>query len=481
MEHTWPANHLPKLEPSKLETGDVAVCGAFADRAPLLAKFDEDRVSFVAPLGSRSDLEWLLRGLLLYPNIRHLVLCGDDLLVTGEALLAFWTQGLEEGHRLPGSRGRLSVELDAASLEALRSNVRLWDWRGRSVGDLAGGMLDLPPLAPEREARSLPDPVVPERKVFLSRKTSFPIFASDVGDSWLQLLNLALRIGTEKQMAGGDRLAEALNAVVTIGHHTLSEDGDELPSRQAQDAFPDFLDFNRDDFERYYRRFEAPLSPAKCGPDTHYGERLYDWSGTNQLESLCDRLKKSPESQSGTVVFLGPNDLNHPTLAPGLISATFNSVDDALFGSFVLRSADLYTEWPLEAMALLRLLGEVAARLGLETGAATFVIHSAHLYERDWARALRVLASSFKRPLPLQVDPSGIFLFGNDGGQARAMLLDHDAGSIFWERAFSNPEDLSWYIVDVMPWLLPQHIRYVGQECASLMRAIRDGECYEQG
>ena len=92
-----------------------------------------------------------------------------------------------------------------------------------------------------------------------------------------------------------------------------------------------------------------------------------------------------------------------------------------------------------------------------------------------------LLKEFFERPLPLHVDPSGVFLFGNDGGEARAMLLDHDASSIQWEEAFSDPEDLSWYIVDVMPWLLPQHIRYVGQECASLMRAIREGGCYEQG
>jgi hypothetical protein len=61
------------------------------------------------------------------------------------------------------------------------------------------------------------------------------------------------------------------------------------------------------------------------------------------------------------------------------------------------------------------------------------------------------------------------------------MLLNHDASEIFWEDAFASPEDLSWYIVDVMPWLLPQHIRYVGQECAALMRAMKEGECYLQG
>ena len=60
-------------------------------------------------------------------------------------------------------------------------------------------------------------------------------------------------------------------------------------------------------------------------------------------------------------------------------------------------------------------------------------------------------------------------------------LLDHDAGTIFWEEAFSSAEQLSWYIVDAMPWLLPQHIRYVGQECSTLKRAIEEGACYEQG
>ena len=156
-------------------------------------------------------------------------------------------------------------------------------------------------------------------------------------------------------------------------------------------------------------------------------------------------------------------------------------VDGKLFGSFVIRGIDVYGDWPLEAMALVRLCSEVAARLDLEVGAATFVIHSARLHERDWARTEQVLADNFRRPLPLQVDHSGVFLFGNDGGQARAMLLDHNAGTIYWEDAFDTPEQLAWYIVDTMPWLLPQHIRYVGQECSTLKRAIEEGACYLQG
>jgi hypothetical protein len=462
MQHTWESHHLPKLGLSNLDSGDVAVCGSFETGCRILPQLQEDRVAFAAPLGSRSDLEWLLRGLLLHPNIRHLVLCGDDQKATGEALLAIWKGGLEESGQLPGSRGSLSEELDAPVVDALRSYVSLTDLREKPLAQLAGALLELPVLPREREPVALPNPQIPERKTFLSRKTSFPIFSSDVGDSWLQLLNLALRIGTEKQTGDGGRIAEALNAVVTIETPVL-EDGDP----EKGDGFPDFLDFNREDFDRFYF--------------PNYAARFGEWDGADQLEALCDRLKKSPDTRSGTMVLLEPSDIAGPEVAPDLISANFNVVDHKLFGSFVLRSCDLYTDWPLEAAALVRLQRNTAGRLGLDAGAATFVIHSAHLGERDFDRSNRVLKEFFKRPLPLHIDPSGVFLFGNDGGKARAMLLDHDANTIFWEEAFSDPEDLSWYIVDVMPWLLPQHIRYVGQECAALMRAMQERECYLQG
>jgi thymidylate synthase len=469
LEHTWETVHLPKLEVSNLERGDVALCGSFEDQTALLPELDRDRIGFVAPLRSRSELEWLLRGLFLYPNIHQLVICGDDEYATGEALLALWQQGLEECGQLPGSRGRLPAELDAASLDTLRNDVQLIDLRGKRLSEVASATRDLPVLSGEREPRSLPNPQISERKVYHSRQTTFPIFSSDVGDSWLQLLNLALKIGTEKETADGQRIAEALNAVITIEKPEL-EDG---KPQKKEEVFPDLFDFNRDDFDRLYL--------------LNYEKRLRDWNGTDQLEIMLDRLKKSPGTRSGTMVFPESGYTTSEranagaNIASGLVSATFNTIDQKLFGSFVLRSTDLYTDWPLEATALVRLQFQMAERLGLEVGSATFVIHSAHIYEQDWERSQAVLAEHFNRPLPLHVDPSGIFLFGNDNGKATAMLLAHDASQIFWEQGFSDPEDLSWYIVDTMPWLLPQHIRYVGQECAALMRSMKENECYMQG
>jgi hypothetical protein len=460
MEHTWQVNHLPQLELSNLEGGDVVVCSSFRNGEPILAELEAERISFVAPLTSRCELEWLLRGLLLHPKVRHVILCGDDARASAEALLALWKEGLDEDGRIAGSRGLLSPELDNASIDPLRGDIQLLDMRDNPIAEISGVIRELPALAPERDPRIVSNPELPERKVFLSRKTSFPIFSSSVADSWLQLLNLALRIGIDRE-SGKGRRAEALNAVVTIEVPVL-EDGE----REERDDFPEYLDFSREDFERLYL--------------PRYGQRFHEWKGIDQLGTVSDRLKRSPDAQAAAMVFVDPTELASD-VAQELTSASFQVVDSELFASFVLQSSDVYTDWPLEASALVRLQREMAEGLGLGIGTATFIIHAAYLREGDFDRSLRVLDASFKRPLPLHVDPSGVFLFGNDGGKARAMLLNHDASDILWEDAFSDPEDLSWYIVDVMPWLLPQHIRYVGQECAALMRAMREKECYLQG
>jgi len=293
------------------------------------------------------------------------------------------------------------------------------------------------------------DPTKPARKVYLSRNTSFPIFARDVGDSWLQLLNLVLRIGSDRPTDAGP-VAEALNVMVTIALPVIAEDL-EVEVAPTQD-FPAYFAFDRDEFEQHYEQLHAPAL-----------DRLRDALAANGSAALDhDELRK-----------LG--------LATGLVSATFDLVDGRLYGSFVLGRAEIFGDWPLDATALVRMHRDLAAELDVEADASTFVIQGARLHASDWERAQWVLDEEFKRPLPLQVDHSGVFLFGADNGKARGMLLDHDAASIFWEDAFDDAQKLSWYIVDAMPWLLPQHIRYVGQECATLMRAMQEKECYLQG
>jgi thymidylate synthase len=477
MVHTWESQCLPKLDVRNPATGDIGVCTLWTPPDRVVLHRDLPRIAIVGPLRTRAGLGWLLRGLYLHPVIRNLVLCGRDLSLTGDALLALWEEGVADDDTLPGSGGKLHPSMDREAVDLLRQYVKLWDWRGKSLDEVGSSIGDIPPLRQGREPRSFAPVEIPERVAFPSRKTTFPLFARELGDGWLQLLNLTLRCGTVKRASEGDRLAEVLNAVVTV----------ELAGEE--EGLPPVFDFTTDEFEACHRRFTSPSESEDV--DYTYAGRLRSWpwsdqeasapESTNQLERTIERLKRSHDTRSGTLVLLGPTDLDRLDDAPCVVSVTFNIVDEQLYGTYVLRSEDVHNAWPFDALSLIRLQQEVAERIGIPVASATFIMHSAHIYERDWDRAWKTLDRSFERPLPLETDPSGLFLFGLDEGRARAMLITHEADAVLWEGEFRSPEELSWYIVDIMPWLSAQHIRYIGQECASLMRALREGEDYVQG
>jgi thymidylate synthase len=477
MAHTWESQCLPKLEVRNSAAGDVGICTLWTPPKRLESHLDLPRVHIVGPLRTRAGLGWLLRGLYLHPAIRNLVLCGEDLSLTGDALLALWEEGVGDDELLPRSGGKLHPPMDREAVDLIRRYVKLWDWRGKSLKEVGRSIGEIPSLRQEMEPRSFAPMDVLERTALPSRKTTFPLFAKELGDAWLQLLNLTLRCGTAKGASESERVAEVLNAVVTV----------ELTDQE--EALPPFFDFTPDEFETCHQRFTSPSSSGDS--EYTYAERLKSWprssqeaSGpqpTSQLERTIERLTRSHDTQSGTLVLLGPTDLDRLDDAPCVVSLTFNIVEERLYGTYVLRSEDVHNAWPLDALSLVRLQREVAGRIGIPVASATFIVHSAHIHERDWDRTQETLDRWFERPLPLQTDPAGLFLFGLDEGRSRAMLITHEADAVLWEGEFASPEDLSWYIVDVMPWLSAQHIRYIGQECGSLMRALQEGEEYVQG
>jgi thymidylate synthase len=317
----------------------------------------------------------------------------------------------------------------------------------------------------------------PQQTTFPSRKTVFPLIASEVGDGWLQLINLVTHCGTVKGTRSGDRLAEVLNAILTI--KLTNEEG----------SLPPCFDFGADEFEIYYGHFVSLSRPEDVGYT--YGERLQNWSWfnhetnsmeqVNQLERTIARLESSHDTKGGTMVLLGPTDLDRLDDAPSVVSVTFNIVDERLYGAYVIRSDDIYNAWPFNALSLTRLQREVSKRIGIPVDSATFISHSAHIYERDWDKASAKLDEWFKRPLPFEADCTGLFFFSVENGVAKALFVSPEVDRVLWEGESSEPEDLIRYIVDTMPWLAAQHIRYLGEEGAKLARALKEGVPYEQG
>ena len=425
----------------------------------------------------KMGLGWLLRGLYLYPAIRNLIICGKDLSLTGEALLTLWKEGPTSDNMVPGLGWKIYPEMEREAVETLRKYVQVWDWRAKSFKEIGRDINNIPYLPPEMKPRSFPPVVIAQRTTLPSRKTSFPLFAEDVGDAWLQLLNLIMLCGTVKGTRKSDRLTEVLNTVVTIR------------LKETEQPLSPYFDFGVDEFEAYYQRFISPSCPEDI--DYTYGARLqsYNWFNqatgkmepVNQLESTINRLQRSHDTKRATMVLLGPVDLDILDDAPCLVLATFNIVNERLFGTYVIRSNDIYNAWPFNALSLIRLQRKVAQQIGIPADSATIISHSAHIYERDWDKALSKVDKGFKRPLSFQTDPSGSFSFAIENGLVKAQLISLEGDEVLWEQTSRNPRNLIRTIVDTMPWLTAQHVRYLGGEAEKMARALREGTPYNQG
>ncbi len=484
--------------------GDVAICGLWTKTEDIAAgrvfggPECAARVAISGPLRTPIGIGWMLRGLWLHPNIRHVVVTGQDLSHTGAAIVDLWREGLTPDGRVPGMGWAMRPPIDAESIDRLRDDVTVWDWRGVDDAEVCRRVAGLEQRGgATRDVREFPPVEISERLQLPSRGTLFPIAAESVGEGWLHVLNAVMSCGETKGTRKGDRLKEIVNTAVVIDPRYLPDDPVEAP----------FFDFSREGFESYWGDFIARQKPS--GQDYSYGERMQSWPmpppgatlaqlpatallrellargrdrvlrrtrnggapalvTVDQLAAVRERLRRSPDTKRGTIVFLGPTDMEELDDAPCLSMATFNRWGGRLFGTFVIRSNDMYGAWPHNALSLRRLQKDMAHELGVEPGATTIISHSAHIYERHWEQAYAKVDEwldsgkimKWYRELGwdgpaggLRPDPAGNFEFAQSPEGVRIRLMSQEADEVLREASGANPRPLLRAMLYRMPWI----------------------------
>lgn len=469
---TWQEECAPRM----LFRGDgpVGFCvlwnliGSVTERMP--SEFGQ--LGVVGNLRTPLGVSWLLRGLWQMPQIRKLVIWGSDLTGSGQALLRLWQEGVQSGHKVPEFGWQIDELIPAEAIDELRSGVELVDCRKWDLAD-AVGELNWQGEGREREKRDFPPVPVPDLHFWPSRGSMIHIEAPDPPHGWLGALQALMHCGLPRDTRKGERLAHLFDLAVSF------------PVPESEELHQCF-DFSAEDMERYVAQILSPERPQ--GVDYWYGERIQNWHGHNQLEEVVRRLKIAPDTKRATIAILEAPDLETLEDAPCFTSATFAIVEDRLHGSYVFRSHDIYEGWPFNIYAVLRLHREVARRLGCRLGRATFHSQNAQIYERHWERALqklRAFGPSLERLLEFlkfRDDPAGNFVFvitEQKTVKCNYMNFRHD--QILWEVEHRDPKVVVSWIVESIPWLTPQHVRYLGVEEEKLRRAIASGEEYIQG
>lgn len=514
--------------------GDIAICGLWtktediAEGRAFAGPACAERVAISGPLRTPIGIGWMLRGLWLHPGVRHVIVTGQDLSQTGTAIVDLWRDGLTPDGRLPGMGWALRPPIDAESVNLLRDDVTVWDWRGVDDAEVCRRLADLDRRPATRVIREFPPVEISDREQLPSRGTLFPIVAETVGEGWLHVLNAVMSCGETKGTRKGDRLKEVINTAVVIAPRYVPDDPIEAP----------FFDFSADAFESYWRDFMARQKPP--GQDYSYGERMQNWPfpaaeappavdlahqptgalvrelfartrarltrrsanggarprSVDQLAQVRERLRRSPDTKRGTIVFLGPTDMEELDDAPCLSMATFNRWGGHLYGTFVIRSNDMYGAWPHNALSLRRLQKNMAHDLGVPVGATTIISHSAHIYERHWDQAYAKVDEwldsgrimKWYRKLGwsgpaggLRPDPAGNFEFVDTDEGVRIRLMSQEADEVLREAIGSNPRPLLRGMLYRMPWIEPLHAEYLGEQVQRVVNARATGAEYHQG
>ena len=375
----WPAYFREQLSIGSIESS-VGVVTLWTLKNIILKKIDSSLYAVAGQLYSKEGINWIIRNTLANPRLRYLVLCGDDRSGSGEALLDFIQNGVNNNH-LTGSGVYIDKEIEVGAMNKMRQNVKMVDMRS---------ILDGKKITEKIKTLDLNKPVFGEPKIFpLAKHEDAETFPTDpsvfklrhptVAAAWPWILKSIMRFGCEKGTDYGGTQRELINLCVV----TYAEDPNNL-------FFADYFAFSKKDFDDYAPQILTPKSIS--GIEYTYGERLRNYGGIDQIkDGIITELRRNKDSRRAlAITWKVQQDMAGKQ--PPCIILIQGLVQDGLFHlTAFIRSNDMFRAWPQNALALRQLQGIIAKESGFKAGTLTTISGSAHIYERDYAAAKEII------------------------------------------------------------------------------------------
>ncbi|MGM5488513.1 MAG: thymidylate synthase [Nanobdellota archaeon] len=420
-----------------------------------------DRVAIIGQLYSKYDgINALLRNLLQAKHIRHIIVTGQDLSNSGEALLRFSQRGLN-GRRISGTDIEIEADLPLESVEQIRTHVSFHDYREmKDFTSLKSMIASLPTAGPYGVPEIIPRPKPTLDQKIPSTGAGFQVTADKVGTAWLEILKNVLDHGTIKRSQHHDDQTEIINVMAVI----TDEDPDDIQ------WFP-FFEFQQQELSDYY---ESILTKRKqSGISYTYGQRLRDHHGIDQIQSITADLRNAGHSRRALAVTWNvASDYNNPS-PPCLIFVQALVQEHQLFFTAFFRSHDIYGCWPQNAFALRRLQANICKELGFSLGPLTIISGSAHIYESSWRKTQNILREYKSGFTP---DPNGSFIITIEKGE---IVLEHQSPT---GKSRLSADSAMKIIRKLNPDRISQtsHALYLGKELCRAEYALKNKIPYVQ-
>ncbi len=469
----WPIHFGDRVQKGNLDR-NVVVITLWTPMKIVESLLKSDSYAVLSQLYSKdTGLNALVRGCLSNTAIRYVVVTGQDLSGSGQALLNLKNSGVDEQNNIIGStNAAVDKEIPKQAIELFRKNVDVIDARQTPFPQLQKLIDSLPKKDGYGEPQLFPEAKVEIPETQPSEHVGFKIRAKKIGEAWLQALQTILKFGMIKESQRGEKQKEIMELMITV----TDEDPENI-------SWKEYFNFTKDDLEAYYPQV---LSPQALDVKYTYGSRLMDYCGVNQVQCIIDELKKAPYSRRAVAVLwdVAQDTKSEDPPCFNLLQALIQN--NKLFLITYIRSNDMYDAWPRNAFALRALQKKIATAVGYELGHLITLSGSAHIYERSFKQVDELMKDypvmenvEFDLPGKLMQDPRGNITISINAAEIKLAHLTPD-GKRIDEYTAKNAKDAMYWLTWQQKILDVYHALYLGRELEKAELAVQLGIHYMQ-
>ena len=485
-EMKWPQEFGEKLDIGNLSS-NVGIAVLWSFKEVVLRSLSKDDFAVLGNYYDRRNaLEPLIRNCLANPNIRYIILLGNDKAQSREVLVNFFEKGIDEKEFVMGTDARIPRGIPKEDFEKLRQNVKLIDVTDKIADKnnpeeyakiIKETITGLGKKEPYEEPKLYEKPAL-ETDSFPSEKVGFVVRGKTVGETWLKMLNAVYNYGKMTKMYAKEttQVREIINLMAIVT--------DENPDEPKMEPY---FRFNEPYLKSYYDEICSPKIPE--GTIYTYGSRLRAWEGKNgekidQIADMIEYLKKDTYRKSAVAQTWIVEDeltrryLNKDRNSPCIILVHPNIQDGVLNFTVYIRSSDVFRAWPLNAFGLRKLQKIVAEGLGVDMGPLTIIGSSSHIYQDCWNDTKEILKEHYKETNSFS-DLRGYYTVTLKQGEI--FVSHYSSGSELLKEYFgvsareiNNRINSSQHPVD------SYHSSYLGEELMKAQIALENGLEYTQ-
>ncbi|MEA3430134.1 MAG: thymidylate synthase [Nanoarchaeota archaeon] len=312
----------------------------------------------------------MLRNLLYNPQIKHLIVCGDNRSNSYEDLVAFFEAGVEDydWNGIPMKRiiGRERL-LDKDMSPGLFTEPLKITYLGSLIQDnfsvkLKQVLASINLCNKDSERKDIP---VPELNVqsYPSEARSHVIFGKKPVEAWINLVHRIFNFGKLIHLRKGPR-CELQNVKVIIQN----------PADYTEEELVKF-GFSITKVKAYQEKILK--KDLEEGSAYTYGNRIGAHFGIDCIQAVVDKLNLNPKSRRAYITLWDPaNDLTTPKSVPCFLSIYFRKFEDKLTMTATFRSHNGLDAWLMNLFGLKAILDTVAKATNIVAGPITVFSHS---------------------------------------------------------------------------------------------------------